>query len=145
MKVNDILTKKSSEVFTIRPHRSLREASQLLASKNIGALVVVDEDDVPIGIISERDLVRQLANAFEAFESLTVADVMTKEIIIALPDDDIDYLSSTMTNRRIRHLPVMKDDRLAGIVSIGDVVKAQVDYYEGEARTLRQYITGGYG
>ena len=144
MKVRDILQKKSGEVFTIRPHQTLNEASKLLTSKNIGALVVVNDGYAPVGIISERDIVRQMAEFGNKTGSLLVGDVMTREVVIALPDDDIDYLSNTMTNRRIRHLPVLADGKLAGIVSIGDVVKAQLAYYEGETRTLHQYITGSY-
>lgn len=144
MIVQDILKKKSSEVFTIHPQRTLLEASHILADNNIGALVVVDDAHAPIGILSERDIVRQLAQAGEGVGSLTVGDVMTTEVVIALPDDDVAYLSHTMTNKRIRHLPVLREGQLAGIVSIGDVVKAQLDFYEGEARFLQQYITGGY-
>jgi len=144
MKVQDILKKKGREVFTIQPHQSLYEASQLLASKKIGALVVVDEHQLPIGILSERDIVHQLAQHKEAVGSLIVGEVMTREVVIALPEDEVDYLSNTMTNQRIRHLPVMNAGQLAGIVSIGDVVKAQLEYYEGETHTLQQYITGGY-
>ncbi len=144
MKVQDILRKKSREVFTIHPHQSLYEACQILASKNIGALVVVDEHHMPVGMLSERDIVRQLAQKKEAVGSLTVGDAMTQEVVIALPDDEVAYLSNTMTNERIRHLPVMQEGQLAGIVSIGDVVKAQLEYYEGETRTLQQFITGGY-
>ncbi len=144
MKVSDLLRNKSSEVFTIRPQQSLHEASQILADKNIGALVVVDNQNSPIGILSERDIVRQLAKDFEAVKSLSVADVMITDVIIALPDDDILYLGNTMTNKRIRHLPVIQEGQLVGLVSIGDLVKAQLEYYEGEARSLQQYITGGY-
>ncbi|HVO42086.1 MAG TPA: CBS domain-containing protein [Aggregatilineales bacterium] len=144
MRVQDILKKKSTGVFTVRPHHSLREASEIMAGKNIGALIVVDDSNAPVGIITERDIVRQVAKTTDAVGTLTVGDVMSRDLVIALPDDDIAYLGSTMTNKRIRHLPVMQDGQLAGIVSIGDVVKAQLDYFEGEARTLQQYITGGY-
>lgn len=144
MKVQDILKKKSSEVFTIHPQRTLFEASRILADHNIGALVVVDDLNIPIGILSERDIVRQLAQHGEAVGSLTVGEVMTTEVVIALLDDDVAYLSNTMTNRRIRHLPVLRDGELAGVVSIGDVVKAQLDFFEGEVHSLQQYITGGY-
>ncbi len=144
MKVQDILKKKSREVFTIHPDQSLYDASKTLASKNVGALVVIDERGTPVGMISERDIIRQLANRMEAVGALTVGEVMTKKVVIALPDDDLAYLGNTMTNQRIRHLPVMQDGQLAGLVSIGDVVKAQLEYFEGEARMLQQYIGGGY-
>ncbi|MCC7449226.1 MAG: CBS domain-containing protein [Anaerolineae bacterium] len=144
MKVQDILKRKPAGVLTIRPHQSLYEASQILTSKNIGALVVVDDSNAPVGILSERDIVRQLAREPEAVGSLTVDSVMTRDVTVAIPDDDVAYLTNTMTHQRIRHLPVLDDGRLVGIVSIGDVVKAQLDYYEGETHTLQQYITGGY-
>ncbi len=144
MKVQDILQKKSSQIFTIHPLQTLYEASQILADNNIGALVVENEEHTLIGILSERDIVRQMAQIGKAAGSITVGEVMTKEVLIALPDDDVSYLSNTMTNNRIRHLPVMDDGKLVGIVSIGDVVKAQLDFYEVEAHFLQQYITGGY-
>ncbi len=144
MKVQDILQKKSSDIFTVHPHQTLNEASQILATHNIGSLVVVNEQQHLIGILSERDIVRQLAQHGEATGSMTIGEVMTTEVVIAVPDDDVAYLSSTMTNNRIRHLPVLQDGKLVGIVSIGDVVKAQLDFYEGESHYLQQYITGGY-
>ncbi|MEZ4670870.1 MAG: CBS domain-containing protein [Anaerolineae bacterium] len=144
MIVQDILKKKSSEVLTIHAQQSLLEASQILAANNIGALVVVDDLKAPVGILSERDIVRQLAQHHESTGALSVGDVMTTAVVIALPDDDIAYLSNTMTNKRIRHLPVLHDGELVGIVSIGDVVKAQLDLYEGEVHSLQQYIAGGY-
>jgi CBS domain-containing protein len=143
MKVREILGKNPVTVITISPNQSLLEASQLLAKHNIGAVVVVDKDDTPIGILSERDIVRQLA-AFDA-ETLNhkVHDIMTEDVIIALPDDDLSYVSSTMTDKRIRHLPIMNKQKLVGIISIGDVVKMQLDHFANEAHMLRQYITGG--
>jgi CBS domain-containing protein len=144
VKVQEILKKKSPQVHTIRPDQTLYEASKILADKNVGALVVVDDHNAPVGIVSERDIVHQLAKSNTKAGSKTVGEVMTKDVVIALPDDDVAYLSNTMTNQRIRHLPVMQDGKLAGIVSIGDVVKAQLDDYEGEVRTLQQYITGSY-
>lgn len=144
MKVQDILQKKSSEIFTVHPHQTLNEASQILATHNIGSLVVVNEQQHVIGILSERDIVRQLAEHGETTGSMTIGEVMTTEVVIAVPDDDVAYLSNTMTNNRIRHLPVLQDGHLVGIVSIGDVVKAQLNFYEGESHYLQQYITGGY-
>ncbi len=144
MKVKEILKKKSSEVISAKPDHTLQEASQLLANYKIGALVVVDDANKPVGIISERDIVRAVAEHGEAVFSRKVSDVMTRDLIIALLEDDLAYLTNTMTNKRIRHLPVMDGETLVGIVSIGDVVKAQLEYFEGEAHTLRQYISGGY-
>lgn len=144
MKVQDILQKKIGNVLTIHAHQTLQQASQILTSNHIGALLVVDEEQHLIGILSERDIVHQLAEQGAAVGLLTVGEVMTRDVLIAVPDDDVTYLSSTMTNNRIRHLPVLQDGEVVGIVSIGDVVKAQLDLYEGEAHYLQNYITGGY-
>lgn len=144
MKVQDILHKKSGEVLTVYPHQTLLEASQILATHNIGALVVKDDQHHLVGILSERDIVRRLAEKGQDVGSLTVGQVMTTDVVIARPDDDVAYLSSTMTHNRIRHLPVMHKGQLVGIVSIGDVVKAQLDFYEGESLYLQTYIAGGY-
>jgi CBS domain-containing protein len=143
MKVKELLANKPPGVITISPDHTLHAASQLLAEHNIGALVVVDSDGNPVGILSERDIVRRLAAQGESAVAETVADVMTRDIIIALPDDDVGEMSAVMTDRRIRHLPVMDGEQLAGIISIGDVVKAQRDHFKGEARWLQQYIDGG--
>lgn len=142
MKVRDLLAKKPSGVITISPDETLRAASAVLAEHNIGAVVVVDAAGLPVGILSERDIVRAVATGGETALRLSVSAVMTKDLIIAVPEDDAAYLIRTMTDRRIRHLPIMHDQRLAGMVSIGDVVKAQRDFFEDEARTLERYITG---
>jgi CBS domain-containing protein len=143
VKVKEILRRKPATVITIFANQSLLEASRLLAEHNIGAVVVVDNDGTPIGILSERDIVRRLA-AFQADVSHhRVGDAMTDDVIIAFPDDDLSYVSGTMTDRRVRHLPIMDDQKLVGIVSIGDIVKAQLDHFESEAHMLRQYITQG--
>lgn len=143
MTVKHLLAKKSGDVITVRPDHTLHEASQLLAQFNIGAVIVV-EDGKPIGILSERDIVRKLAEMGSNCVELKVGDVMTTDVIIGVPEDELNYVTNTMTEKRIRHLPVMDGDELVGIVSIGDVVKAQRDKFAGEARTLQQYISGGY-
>jgi CBS domain-containing protein len=141
MTVKTLLAKKSGDVITVGPERTLHEASALLAKHNIGAVIVVAEGK-PVGILSERDIVRKLAEVGSKCLELKVGDVMTKDLIIAVPEDELGYLSNTMTDKRIRHLPVMDGDTLVGIVSIGDVVKAQRDHFRGEARMYEQYIHG---
>jgi CBS domain-containing protein len=144
MKVKDILAHKSAKVISIPPQHTLHAASQLLAEHNIGALLVVDDAGMPVGILSERDIVRTLATHGAAALDFAVERVMTKDLIIALPDDKLASLSTTMTEKHIRHLPVMHEQHVLGMVSIGDVVKAQLDHVEGEARILQQYIQGGH-
>jgi len=141
MKVKEILQGKSMTVITIRPDQSLLEASQLLNKHKIGAVVVVDDNGSPVGILSERDIVREMAELKEDVVNRSVQDAMTEGIIFGLPDDDLSYVSSTMTENRFRHLPIMEEQKLVGMVSIGDVVKAQLDNVQYEARMLREYIT----
>lgn len=142
MKVKEILGNKVTRIITITAEQSILEASQLLVEHNIGALVVVDKNDTPIGILSERDIVRQIAKNHDKAIQHKVSDVMTKDVIIGFPEDDLSYVSTTMTEKRIRHLPIMEDKKLIGMVSIGDIVKAQLEDFANEAHMLRQYITG---
>jgi len=139
MKVQTILAKKGTNVVTIRPEESIKEATRLLVEYNIGALVVVNEARQPVGIISERDILRAAARRDDAF-ARPVSQVMTKDVIIGLPQDDIISVAHTMTERRFRHLPIMEKGELIGIISIGDVVKAQRDQYQGEMYTLQTQI-----
>ena len=142
MKIESILATKRSDVFTVGPDQSLREAVDLLAEHNIGALIVVDEPGRPIGIISERDIVREAARTEEVFVQ-TVSGVMTKNLITASPQDDLETVLQTMTAKRFRHLPIVDGERLIGVISIGDVVKAQLDKYQGEVDTLQTQIIEG--
>ena len=142
MKIESILATKSSSVITVGPDQSLREAVDLLAEHNIGALIVVDELGRPIGIISERDIIREAART-ETVLALTVSRVMTKDLITASPEDDLETVLQTMTAKRFRHLPIMDGERLIGVISIGDVVKAQLDKYQGEVDTLQTQIIEG--
>ena len=139
MNIASILASKGREVVTIGPRQTVRQAVRVLAAHNIGALVVVGEADRPVGIVSERDIVREAARNERVF-TRTVAAIMTKDVIIGQPQDDLSSVGHTMTERRIRHLPVMDGGRLVGIVSIGDVVKAQRDRYQGEVETLQTQL-----
>jgi CBS domain-containing protein len=142
MNIAHILARKGIKVITIRPDQSIRQALGLLAEHNIGALVVVDEGLRPVGILSERDIVREAAHN-DKFFTRTVADLMTRDVITGQPHDDLLTVAHTMTERRIRHLPVVDKDRLVGMVSIGDVVKAQRDHYQGEVDTLQTQLIAG--
>ena len=142
MKISTILATKGVNVITIGPEQSVTAAIAMLVKHNIGALVVVDEAGQLIGILSERDIIHEAARSEQIF-SRTVGEVMTRAVITALPSDDVKSVEQTMTNRRIRHLPIIDHGKLAGIVSIGDVVKAQLDEYEGEIDTLQTQIIKG--
>jgi len=139
MKIRTILATKGTKVVMIRPQQPLKEAARLLAEHNIGALVVVDEASQLVGIISERDIIRAAARLENAL-SRSVSEVMTKEIIIGLPNDDLIAVVHAMTEKRFRHLPIMEQGEMVGIISMGDIVKSQRDQYEGEIDTLQTQI-----
>jgi CBS domain-containing protein len=141
MNIASLLATKGGMVVTARAEQTIRDVLGLLARHNIGALVVVDESHLPIGIVSERDVVRAAARDEHLF-SLTVAALMTRDVIVGTPQDDLLTVGTTMTEKRIRHLPVVDKGRLVGIVSIGDVVKAERDRYRGEADTLQIQLLG---
>ena len=128
-------------VITVRPEQSLREAIALLSMHNIGALVVV-ESGKPVGIISERDIVRNAAQNEDIF-SASIEDMMTQDVVTGSPQDDLTAVLQTMTDRHFRHLPIVDEDNLVGIVSIGDLVKAQLNEYKGEIDTLQTRISKG--
>lgn len=136
MNIGAVLASKGVKVVTVRPTQTLREAVLLLAEHNIGAVVVTEESERPSGILSERDIVRTLVHA-EAVLDWPVSRIMTRDVIVGAPEDDVLTVGHTMVERRIRHLPVMERGRLVGIVSIGDILKAQRDKYQGEVDTLQ--------
>jgi CBS domain-containing protein len=142
MNIASILATKGDKVVTIRGEQSIREALGVLAQHNIGALVVVDDGRRPIGILSERDVVRAAVRN-EAVFGLLVSQLMTRELVLGAPGDDLGSVGSTMVTRRIRHLPVMDGGKLVGIVTIGDVVKAQRDHFQGEVDTLQTIVMEG--
>ena len=136
MNIASILATKGGQVFTARPEQSIRQALSLLAEHNVGALVIVDPAGQPVGILSERDVVRHLAKN-EGVLDATIASIMTRELTLGMPQDDLTSVGHTMVVKRFRHLPVMDRGALVGLVSIGDVVKAQRDQYQGEVDTLQ--------
>lgn len=140
MNIKSILATKGANVVTIGPDKTIREALAVLVKHNVGALVVVDEINKPVGIISERDIVR-LAARNENLFGIPVGEVMTTNVITAVPQDELKAVANIMTERRIRHLPIVDNQGiLVGIISIGDVVKAERNRFEGEADTLRTQI-----
>jgi CBS domain-containing protein len=142
MDIESILRSKGRAVATIAPGETVGAAVRELISRNIGALVVSEDGDSVDGIISERDIVHALAVRGADVMSLKVAEVMARPVVTCDPADSIDRLMAEMTNRRIRHFPVVRDGRLCGIVSIGDVVKNRLDEVEFEAQSLRSFIVG---
>ena len=140
MNVETILRTKGREVATIRPGETVGAAIGTLISRNIGALVASEDGERVDGIISERDIVHALARFGTRLLSLTVAEVMTRPVVTCDPAESVAELMAEMTNRRIRHLPVVQSGRLCGIVSIGDLVKHRLDEIEYEANSLRSFI-----
>jgi CBS domain-containing protein len=142
MLVAEILKGKGQAVFTLSPDTSLIEACAELDRKRVGALIVCRGDDV-VGVLSERDIVQAVAHDGVAALSRPVSHYMTTEVIFAEPSETVAVLMGRMTDRRVRHLPVLRDKRLAGVVSIGDVVKCQIAEATQEAESLRTYIAAG--
>jgi CBS domain-containing protein len=140
MTVAHILAIKGHDVATTQPHRTLGEAAKMLADKAIGALIVTGADGELLGIISERDIVRALARGGAAALGEAVSRHMTAKIVTATEEMTIVAVMEEMTNGRFRHVPVIKQGRVNGLVSIGDVVKYRLAEVEGEQRALREYI-----
>jgi CBS domain-containing protein len=143
MLVSQILKDKGDLVFTASPHETVAAAAALLLSRHVGALVIVDDQDMVIGILSERDVVRVVAEMGAAGLNQPVSSCMSREVVFAAPTETVHSLLERMTDRRIRHLPVLKDGRLAGLVSIGDLVKSKIAESEAEAENLKAYISAG--
>ena len=153
MRIRDILKDKGGEVATIGSGRTVHEAVQELNSHRIGALVVTSDDGSIQGIVSERDVLRTAAETWDDGEQKAarlrdrpVVSIMTREVICAVPGDDLDYAMGIMTQNRIRHLPIVDEGRLVGIISIGDVVRANLHQVTYENRMLKDYVqSGGVG
>ena len=142
MNVETILRNKGNWVATIRPDATVAEAVDILHEHRIGALVVSEDGEGVDGILSERDIVIALADHRADLLSHTVDEIMTRTVVTCEPSDSVGDLMAEMTNRRIRHFPVVADGRLRGIVSIGDLVKSRLDEVEFEANSLRSFISG---
>jgi CBS domain-containing protein len=142
MNVHAILRNKGDSVVTIHPDATIDRAVSVLRRRGIGALVVSDDGESVVGILSERDIVDALARFGGDLLSVSVSEVMSSPVVTCEPGDSVAELMAEMTNRRIRHFPVVADGRLGGIVSIGDLVKSRLDEVEFEAESLRSLITG---
>ena len=141
MHVADILKAKGNNVVTIRPDTNVRSAAQRLKMERVGALVVSENGRSIDGILSERDITYGLAEQGGAILEHPVSDLMTRGVVHCVPQDSIAHIAKVMTQRRIRHLPVMEGHNLIAIVTIGDVVRYRLDELELEANVLRDYAT----
>jgi CBS domain-containing protein len=143
VRISGLLRKKGDFVATVAPVATVSEVLAGLAEHGVGALVVTEDGQHIVGIVSERDIVRALHHRGTAVLSEPVTAVMTAEVKTCQPDAEVDSLMALMTERRIRHVPVVVDDALVGIVSIGDVVKHRVNELEHENQSLVEYIQSG--
>ena len=141
--VRHLLDAKSNQVWTIPPQASVYEALELMASKNIGAVLVLESDKI-VGIFTERDYARKVILKGKTSKTVTVGELMTTEVFYVKPDDTIESCMAIMTDKRARHLPVIENEKLVGVASIGDVVKAIISDREFIIRELERYITGGH-
>ncbi|MFI9508538.1 CBS domain-containing protein [Nocardia sp. NPDC052566] len=142
MRIAEILRRKGSDVATVAPETTVRDLLRVLAEHNIGAVIVSADGTTIAGIVSERDVVRSLLAKGTGLLELPVAEIMTAAVHTCAPEDRVDGLRRTMTEHRIRHLPVVRDDKLVGIVSIGDVVKSAISELATERQHLVDYVQG---
>ncbi len=140
MTVALILAAKGNDVTTTQPHRTLQEVAAILAERGIGAVIVTGGDGEVLGILSERDIVRAVGRQGVGVLQESVSKFMTSKVVTARMDESIDHVMEQMTAGRFRHLPVINNGRLVGVVSIGDVVKHRLESIESEHRALREYI-----
>lgn len=145
MKAKDILKVKGSQVVTVNENSTLMAATELFFGKKIGSLLVVDDTGEIKGILAPNDVLKAVAaGCTENCSTQKVHQVMTKDIICAAENDGIDYIQAIMTKNRVRHIPIMEQKELKGIISIGDVVNAMIEVREVENRYLMDYIEGKY-
>lgn len=144
MIVEQILNHKGHVVVTLKEDHTLREAAQLLDEKKIGAVVALGLDGQIIGVLSERDIVRQVARHGAEALDMPVGGAMTRAVVTVYSETPVDEALQTMTDRRIRHLPVIQSGRLAGVISIGDLVKWKIAETQAEAEAMKSYLSAQY-
>ncbi|MEE4377243.1 MAG: CBS domain-containing protein [Candidatus Competibacteraceae bacterium] len=140
LKIKQLLEKKGSNAVTIAESASVMAAIHTMHQHGVGSVIIPSASGEPIGILTERDIIRLYAEGRIAFDTLLVKDCMTTGLILAKPDDEVTEVLTVMTQRRFRHMPVVQEDQIIGVISIGDLVKAQLEETAEEARALRDYI-----
>jgi CBS domain-containing protein len=141
MTVNEILKKKGNEVHSIPSTITVYEALRIMGERNVGAVLVIEDDNLK-GILSERDYARKIVLKNKASKDTFVHEIMDKEIVSVKPTDDLDYCMDLITNKRVRHLPVLLEEKVVGIISIGDVVKSIIELQKNTIDHLDSYIHG---
>lgn len=147
MKISSLLKKKSNEIYKIDSQESVFEAVRALNKHKIGSLLVMNDEKKLAGILTERDILFKCLNNDKDNKSTQVSEIMTpkEQLIIGTADDTLSYVMKVMTNKRIRHLPIVDKEKVIGILSIGDILKEVLDQSESEVKLLREYITNPYG
>ncbi len=141
--IDAILSQKSGEVYSISPDSTVLDAVQLMADKNVGALIVVENEQV-VGLISERDYTRKVTLHGKRSRETPVREIMSSNLTVIHPQESVENCLRMMTEKRIRHLPVLKDNRVCAVISIGDLVKHVISCQSAALEHLESYITGGY-
>lgn len=141
-RVKDILAAKGRDVWSIGPAQSVYQAIEMMALREVGALTVVNDNGELVGIVSERDYARKVILANRSSRETLVSEIMTSDVVSVAEDTRLDACMSLMTERKVRHLPVLEDGRLAGIVSVGDIVKTIIDEQSTAIDQLERYIKG---
>ena len=141
MRLADVLKQKGSKALTVPESASVAEAIRTMHKNRVGSVVIPSASGEPVGIITERDILRLYAEGKSDFEQLLVKDCMTTGLILGKPDDRVTEVLAIMTERRFRHLPVVQEGQIVGVISIGDLVKAELYEATSEAKALREYIT----
>ncbi|MCP3890742.1 MAG: CBS domain-containing protein [Desulfobulbaceae bacterium] len=144
MKVKDILATKGSRVITIEKNTLVFDAMSIFSANRVGSLLVVDKDDNILGIIAAKDVLMAVVNHYEELKAIEVEKIMTSNIIVGSEEDDIDYIQAIMTENRVRHIPIITDKKIKGLVSIGDIVKSQMTAKDVENKYLKDYMADKY-
>lgn len=144
MKTRDILAQKGTDIFKVKETLLLIDVVSMFVNHRVGSLIVVNDHDEVIGIVAHNDVLKAIHHHPEYITSVTVSEVMSRDVIVVTPEDDVDQLMTIMTENRIRHLPVIERGEFVGIVSIGDVVKAKTTIHDVQIKHLNDYIEGRY-
>jgi CBS domain-containing protein len=142
--IKELLRKKSGDIWSINPQASVYQALELMAQKDVGALLVIENDRL-VGIFSERDYARKVILKGKASKETAVSELMTKSVYYVTPDNTLEEAMALMTSKHIRHLPIMSQGKLVSIVTLGDVVKRIISEQKLTIDELENYLTGGYG
>jgi len=144
MKIKDILNGKNSVLFTLGENKTVIDAAKEMIKDGVGSVVVVNKENRPVGIFTERDVLRLVAENGDNLAEILIRDEMSTELIISLPEDNVDDVSALMYEKHLRHLPVVENGKIKGVISVRDVAKAKMDATDFEIHYLRDYIAGKY-